>query len=91
MGKHFQALLLGFLFVLCSSPAFANDLEGTIESVNQNDQSFVVQGIRFFTTQSTDYDNGLKKFADLKEGQKVEVDFDYRDGKHIVKEIELED
>jgi cold shock CspA family protein len=41
--------------------------------------------------QSTDYDDGLKGFADLREGQKVEVDFEYRDGKHFATEIELED
>jgi cold shock CspA family protein len=42
-------------------------------------------------TQSTDYDDGLKGFEDLREGQKVEVDFEYRDGKHFAIEIELED
>lgn len=35
--------------------------------------------------------NRLESFADLQVGQKVEVDFDYRDGRHVAKEIERED
>lgn len=91
MKNCFKALLLSFFLVLCASPALANDVEGPIESISQGEQSFVVQGIRFFVTQSTDYDDGLKGFEDLREGQKVEVDFEYRDGKHFATEIELED
>ncbi|NUO08860.1 MAG: hypothetical protein HUU08_09320 [Candidatus Brocadia sp.] len=89
MKNYFRALLVVLFLVLCSIPALADDLEGRIESINKSEQSFVVQGIRFFVTQSTDYDDGLKGFADLKEGQKVEVDFEYRDGKHFAIEIEL--
>ena len=89
MKNYFRALLVVLFLVLFSIPALADDLEGRIESINKSEQSFVVQGIRFFVTQSTDYDDGLKGFADLKEGQKVEVDFEYRDGKHFAIEIEL--
>lgn len=32
----------------------------------------------------------MKTFADLKVGQNVEVDFEYRDKRHIATEIELE-
>lgn len=91
MKKHLNALLASFCLVLGSGPALADDVEGRIESINPGEQSFVVQGIRFFVTKSTDYDDGLKQFADLKEGQKVEVDFEYRDGKHFATEIELDD
>jgi cold shock CspA family protein len=35
-------------------------------------------------------DIGLKEFEDLKVGQKVEVDFEYREGKHFANEVELE-
>lgn len=91
MKTCFKALLGCFFFVLYSSPALADDVEGHIESINQSEQSFVVHGIKFFVTQTTDYDNGLKELADLRKGQKVEVDFEYRDGKHFATEIELED
>ncbi len=50
-----------------------------------------VQGITFHTLASTDYDDGLDRFEDLQVGQKVEVDFEYRDGRHIATEIELDD
>lgn len=81
-------------FCLCTvSPltAWANDLEGHIESVNAGEQSFVVQGITFHVTERTDYDDGLRTFEDLAVGQRVEVDFEYREGRHYALEIELED
>lgn len=73
-----------------SALAFSDDIEGLIESVAADTQSLVVQGITFYTTEKTDYDDGLKTFADLKPGQVVEVDFKYQDGKHYATEIELE-
>ena len=91
MKNCFRVLLAGFLLILFSNPVFADDMEGRIESINKSNQSFVVQGIEFYATPSTDYDDGLKSFDDLREGQKVEVDFQYRDGKHYVTEVELED
>lgn len=50
-----------------------------------------MQGIEFRTTPDTDYDDGLDGFQDLAVGQEVEVDFEYRDGRHFVDEIERED
>lgn len=92
MKSRLMTVLMSFLLILCALPAFAgNDLEGIIESIRPGDQSFVVQGIRFFATPTTDYDDGLRRFEDLKKGQKVEVDFKYREGEHIAMEIELED
>lgn len=79
--------------VLASSAAsaWADDIEGTIEEVDAASRTLVVQGITFHTTASTDYDDGLKRFEDLRVGQRVEVDFEYRDGRYIAEEIELED
>lgn len=77
--------------VLVSGHALANDIEGQIESIDAEGQSFVVQGITFHATPTTDYDDGLKRFEDLQVGQKVEVDFVYRDGRHYATEIELDD
>lgn len=89
MKIGFKALLVGFSLVLFSSLAIANDIEGKIESVSKDKQSFVVQGIEFFVNDSTDYDDGLNEFSDLEKGQTVEVDFEYRDEKHVAEEIEL--
>ncbi|PMR72522.1 hypothetical protein C1H69_21275 [Billgrantia endophytica] len=69
----------------------ADDIEGVIEAVDAENRTLTVQGITFEVTDSTDYDDGLSRFEDLQEGQRVEVDFDYRDGRHIATEIELED
>ena len=75
--------MVSFFLLFCSTLAVADDMSrsDTIDRWPVT-KSLVVQGIRFFVTPSTDYDDGLKGFADLREGQKVEVDFEYRDGKH---------
>ena len=41
----------------------------------------MVQGITFYVSDSTDYEDRIKGLGDLKEGQKEEVDFKIRDGK----------
>jgi len=62
----------------------------TTKPIDRTERSLVVQGIRLFVTPSTDCDDGLRGFDDLKVGQKVEVDFRYRDGRHFATEVELE-
>jgi len=77
-----------------SSVAMADndrDIEGEIESIDQQAQSFVVGGKTFHADDKTDYDDDLKSFSDLKVGQRVEVDYVTRDGKQYAKEIELDD
>lgn len=83
--------LIVLLSVLWSVTASADDIEGRIESIDFSAQTFVVQGITFHATPGTDYDDGLKRFADLRVGQKVEVDFVFHEGRHIATEIELDD
>ncbi|NQS70568.1 MAG: DUF1344 domain-containing protein [Desulfobulbaceae bacterium] len=78
--------ILGSVFVF--GTALADDVEGAITSIDPKNASFVVQGITFYTNAQTDYDDGLKNFADLKIGDKVEVDFAVRDGRHVATEIE---
>lgn len=39
----------------------------------------------------TDYNDGYSRFEDLRAGDRVELEFEYRDGRHIATEIELED
>lgn len=89
--KNFSKGLLSGSLLLLSGVVRADDLEGRIETINKEDQSFVVQGVTFHVTESTDYDDGLRSFDDLQAGKKVEVDFQYREGKHYVTEIELDD
>ena len=76
--------------MMASNAAMADDLEGKVEAVDAGNQTFVVQGITFHVTKKTDYDDGLRQFGDLQVGQRVEVDFKYRDGKHYATEAELD-
>ncbi|WP_439134086.1 DUF5666 domain-containing protein [Pseudomaricurvus sp.] len=85
LGLAALALSLG------SGGAFANDVEGTIESLDPAGKTLVVQGITFHVNETTDFDDGLKGFESLSVGQKIEVDFNYMEGKHYAREIELDD
>lgn len=81
--------LFGVLFTLVPA-AWADDLKGVIQSVNSSNQSFVVEGITLWVTPSTEYTDGLQNFSSLKPGQRVEVDVVIRNGKHYVKEVDLD-
>lgn len=89
-GQWLPAAGLALVLAAAAGSVQANDLEGVITAVNADQASFVVQGITFHTSPTTDYDDGLKHFADLRVGQTVEVDFEYRDNRHWATEIELE-
>ncbi|MDN3517235.1 DUF5666 domain-containing protein [Aquisalimonas lutea] len=91
MKSAFRLGIGGLCLLAWSLPVAADDLEGRIESVDGGQESFVVQGIRFFVTAETDFDDGLRQFGDLRADQRVEVDFEYREGRHYAEEIELED
>ncbi len=72
-------------------PSFAmnHDGRGHIDSVNLCSHSFTLNGKTFYATESTRYRDGLKGFADLHPGQKVEVHYDLRDGRSYASKIEL--
>lgn len=95
MKTQFQKLIVttisifGVMFAIIPS-AWADDIKGVIQSVNPNNQTFVVQGITFYATPTTEYSDGLQNFASLKPGQRVEIDVVIRDGKHYVKEVDLD-
>ncbi|MDX5444838.1 MAG: DUF5666 domain-containing protein [Zoogloeaceae bacterium] len=74
-----------------AATAWADDVEGKIEGLDTEARSLTIQGITFFTTPTTDYEDGLKSFDDLRVGQRVEVDYTYHDGRHVATEIELDD
>ncbi len=82
---------LSTMLMAVAAPVLANDIEGIIESVDSEEETFVVQGITFETGATTFYDDGLKEFSDLHEGIRVEVDFQYQDGRHVATQIERED
>lgn len=88
--KRVPGLLSAGTLLLLSSQVLADDMEGSIESLDTNAQTFVLQGITFKTTDNTDYDDGLTQFADLEAGLRVEVDFTFINGIHYATEIELD-
>lgn len=90
MKSRYKMLIAGSALAFATNSAVANEVEGRIEAIDHVDHSLIVLGIRFFATPHTDYDDGLRSFADLRVGQKVEVEFNYRGGWHYATEIELE-
>lgn len=83
------AMLLG---ACATSNVFAETIKGRVDVVNHGNQTLVVAGITFQTSGQTQYNDSLKAFANLKQGQKVTVEFD-RSGsnQYTAKKIELQD
>ena len=93
IAKYLKALTLAAAVSL-SGTALADDdkdIEGNIESLDRQARTFMVGGMTFYADDRTDYDDDLNSFSDLREGQRVEVDYIERNGKHYAKEIELDD
>lgn len=93
--KHIKTLTVAVALAV-SPAAFADDdddrdVEGTIQSIDAQARSFVIGDNTYWTDKRTDYDDDLESFADLKTGQRVEVDYVVRDGKRYVKEVEIDD
>ena len=89
-----HAIAASLLLGMVATPALADStdsMEGRIQSVDAGRRSFVIQGQTLLTNASTDYDDGLKSFADLKPGMKVKVEHSQRGGTRFAKEIELDD
>lgn len=88
--KWGRSLLAVLLFGFVAAVAHANEVEGKIETLDSDAQTLTVQGIEFNVDEQTSYNDGLTQFEDLEVGQRVEVDFDYTDNRHIATEIELQ-
>lgn len=84
-----KTLLAVPVLALFSGAVFAGSgVEGSVESVDQEDQSFVVEGIQMKADETTEYENGLESFQDIEEGQDLDVEFEYRDGEHFATGVE---
>lgn len=90
MKKTLPSVLLASSLLLSGAAWADNSIEGPIESIQPSSQSVVVQGMTIFATPSTDYDDGLRGFQDLKVGQRVEIEYVMRDGKRYAQEVELD-
>jgi len=88
--RNTNRLVLAIPLALAAGAVHA-DLKGTVESVDANARSFVVQGITVTTDERTEYEDGLSQFEDIQPNQQVEVDLEIQDGRHIAEEVELEE
>lgn len=85
------ALASVVLTACATTGVFAETLKGKVDVANYNNKTLVVAGITFQTTPETKYNDALKTFDNLQQGQKVSVDFD-RSGMNVytAKSIALE-
>ena len=88
---YLQAASMALALSFSTGALADDDLEGKIESIDQQARSFVVNGKTIHTDDRTDYDDDLNQFSDLQVGQRVEVDYVTRDGRMLAEEIELDD
>lgn len=91
-AKAFWSTTAAVALAACASTAaFAETLKGRVDVVNQSNKTLVVAGITFQTTAETRYNEALQTFTNLKQGQKVTVEFD-RSGSNLytAKAIALE-
>jgi hypothetical protein len=65
------------------------DIEGRVEAIGQT--SLTVKGKEFHVDARTDFDDGLTSLADLKVGDKVEIDYVISGERFVAREIERDD
>jgi hypothetical protein len=83
-----KTLCLFVGLMLCSSVVLADNVEGKISAINSKAKTLVVQGKTFYVTPDTNFDDNLGSFKGLKVGQRVDVDYDRKNGKRYAAEIE---
>lgn len=91
MAKPFRLILASVVLAGASMAVHADDIEGVVESVDVEAGRFVVDGIEFDIDSRTEWEDGLRSLADLRPGMRIEVDYDYRDGRRVATEVELDD
>jgi len=67
------------------------DVEGEVESIDSAQRTLKVKDVTIHFDDRTDYDDDYRSFEDIKEGDRVEVDYIVRDGKNIAVEVERDD
>lgn len=85
---------LALSLFLAPGLALADDdreVEGVVESIDAAARTLVVSGVTIHTDDRTDYDDDYSRFADIRVGDRIEVDYVVRDGVRVAKEIERDD
>lgn len=89
--KSSPSLPLAALLLSPMSAALADEVEGTMESIDAQTRSFVVNGKAIYVDDKTDYDDDYQRFEDLKVEDKVGVDYRNDNGRFLATEIERDD
>ncbi|PZN32880.1 MAG: hypothetical protein DIU71_06450 [Proteobacteria bacterium] len=77
--------------LVLSAAAGAEDIEGTVDAVDPDAGTLVIQGTTIHTDERTRYEDGLKGLESVEVGTRLEVDF-VRDGDRLLAtEIELDE
>ncbi|KKW67877.1 hypothetical protein AAV94_08125 [Lampropedia cohaerens] len=83
MRKGSLAALATVALAACATTSsFAETLKGRVDVANHSNKTLVVAGITFQTGAGTVYIEPLKSFEDIRQGQKVSVEFD-RSGSNV--------
>lgn len=90
MSKLKSVAIAGSLLLVATFAVADDDIKGPVSAIDAANGTFVVQGITIHTNDRTDYDDGLTGIGDLKEGMRLEVDYETREGRNYAKEVELD-
>ncbi|HET9491412.1 MAG TPA: DUF1344 domain-containing protein [Methylomirabilota bacterium] len=83
--KKAVGIALALMLVVSVGGAWADDIEGKIQSVDASDRVIVLEdGTRLWVAEGQAMD-------DLKEGAKVKASYEERDGKKVLTGIEVSD
>lgn len=90
MNRTTLAITLGLAVGVSLGAAQAAEIVGPVQDIDAEEGTVTVEGIEFLIGEDTDFDMALQSYADLEEGQTVEIDFDVIDGRHIINQIRPE-
>lgn len=92
MKQPVGSMLLTVALLSMPTASRANDdrdIEGKVEAIGQT--SLTVKGKEFHVDARTDFDDGLTSLADLKIGDRVEIDYVISGERLLAREIERDD
>lgn len=83
--------ILATTIAMFAAPTWAVEMEGRIQSVDLQTNSFFVNGAQIFLTEHTQVENFFYSLKHLNPGMHVEVNYYLDNGRLIATEIELDD
>ena len=90
-GIYTIAATLALAAAPLTTRADEQDVEGLVDGIDAAAGWLTVGGVKLVVDGSTDFDDGLKGLADIKAGDRVEVDYVTQGDQKIAREIEKDD